>query len=249
MSSCVLDKETFRHCCQLLLQLSEQLGDCWCWVPVQDSQDGYLRKTALRLVTIDSRPFGDQAESSSELGPHNSCLSGPDVQQNDQDQSALIGSANGDIIRGDIEDQDNKDNRDGDDGEDRICRMCEGSSQVLQYEYHILFSCSYRAPVLYFRVCTLEGRSLSLEEVWGSIHPNFRLCLQTSPFTMVTQQEHPLLGQAFFMLHPCRTEDFMRPLLQAAQDQNRPVNYVLTWLSMVGPVVGLDVSLKYSTQF
>lgn len=26
----------------------------------------------------------------------------------------------------------------------------------------------------------------------------------------------------------------------------RPVNYVLSWLSVVGPVVGLDVTLKYS---
>lgn len=28
----------------------------------------------------------------------------------------------------------------------------------------------------------------------------------------------------------------------------RPVNYVLLWLSVVGPVVGLDVPLKYCTQ-
>lgn len=34
-------------------------------------------------------------------------------------------------------------------------------------------------------------------------------------------QEHPLLGQPFFMLHPCKTQDFMRPVLQAAQDSHR----------------------------
>lgn len=28
----------------------------------------------------------------------------------------------------------------------------------------------------------------------------------------------------------------------------RPVNYVLSWLSVVGPLVGLNVPLKYSTQ-
>uniref|UniRef100_A0A3B4YDU2 Ubiquitin-like-conjugating enzyme ATG10 n=1 Tax=Seriola lalandi dorsalis TaxID=1841481 RepID=A0A3B4YDU2_SERLL len=64
-------------------------------------------------------------------------------------------------------------------------------------------------------VCGSEGRSLSLEEVWGSVHPNFRVRLQSSPLSTVTQQEHPLLGQPFFMLHPCRTEEFMRPVLQA----------------------------------
>ncbi|XP_035993718.1 ubiquitin-like-conjugating enzyme ATG10 isoform X2 [Fundulus heteroclitus] len=92
-----------------------------------------------------------------------------------------------------------------------------------------------------------EGKSLTLEEMWGTIHPNFRLCLRNSPLNAISQQEHPLLGQPFFFLHPCRTEEFMGPVLQVAQDQGRPVNYVLSWLSVVGPVVGLDVSLKYST--
>ncbi|XP_061694381.1 ubiquitin-like-conjugating enzyme ATG10 isoform X2 [Syngnathoides biaculeatus] len=120
-------------------------------------------------------------------------------------------------------------------------------SHVLFYEYHILYSCSYMAPVLYFRASTLEGRSLSLDEVWSSVHPNFRLRLQHSPLTTITQQEHPLLGQPFFMLHPCRTEEFMRPVLQLGKGKQRQVNYILTWLSVVGPLVGLDISLKYST--
>uniref|UniRef100_A0A3B4FRN6 Ubiquitin-like-conjugating enzyme ATG10 n=1 Tax=Pundamilia nyererei TaxID=303518 RepID=A0A3B4FRN6_9CICH len=137
---------------------------------------------------------------------------------------------------------------DGGDEDDAVCVLSEGSSHVLQYEYHILYSCSYSAPVLYFRAFTLEGRSLMLEDVWSSVHPNFRHCLQNSPLTAITQQEHPLLGQPFFMLHPCRTEEFMRPVLQEAQEQPRPVNYVLLWLSVVGPVVGLDVPLKYCTQ-
>ncbi|XP_071346795.1 ubiquitin-like-conjugating enzyme ATG10 [Trachinotus anak] len=233
MSSCELEEENFRHCCLLLLQQSEQLRDSWSWEQVQGSQEGYLRKTALRTVVINSSPVWDQAGSSSDSGPHTSCPSRPD------EQAALIGSADADIIGGGIEDEDD---------DEGVCMACEGCSQVLQYEYHVLYSCSYRTPVLYFRAVSLEGRSLSLEEVWSSIHPNFRLRLQSSPLSTVSQQEHPLLGQPFFMLHPCRTQDFMRPVLQAAQDQHRPVNYVLTWLSVVAPVVGLDVPLKYSTQ-
>lgn len=42
-----------------------------------------------------------------------------------------------------------------DDEGDGVRAVSEGSSQVLQYEYHILYSCSYRAPVLYFRAFTL----------------------------------------------------------------------------------------------
>uniref|UniRef100_A0A3P8X568 Ubiquitin-like-conjugating enzyme ATG10 n=1 Tax=Cynoglossus semilaevis TaxID=244447 RepID=A0A3P8X568_CYNSE len=135
---------------------------------------------------------------------------------------------------------------DDDDDDDEVHIESEDICQVLQYEYHILFSCSYSTPVLYFRAFTQEGRSLLLEEVWNSVHPNFRQRLQNSPLSTISQEEHPLLGQPFFKIHPCRTEEFMRPVLQAAHDQSRPVNFVLTWLSVVGPLVGLDVPLKYS---
>nr|XP_020441130.1 ubiquitin-like-conjugating enzyme ATG10 isoform X1 [Monopterus albus]XP_020441132.1 ubiquitin-like-conjugating enzyme ATG10 isoform X1 [Monopterus albus] len=237
MSSCLLEEVTFHRCCQMLLQQSEQLRDGWSWEPVQGSQEGYLRKTALKSAVISSNPVWDLQGSISDSGSHTSCHSGPDEQGEEKDQSVLVASVDADATNGAIHDDN-----------DGVCMVSEGSSQVLQYEYHIMYSCSYSTPVLYFRASTLEGRSLSLEEMWNSVHPNFRLRLQNSPFTTITQQEHPLLGQPFFMLHPCRTEEFMRPVLQAAQDQHRPLNYVLTWLSVVGPLVGLDVPLKYCTQ-
>lgn len=119
-------------------------------------------------------------------------------------------------------------------------------TQVFQFEYHVVYSCSYRTPVLYFRAFTLEGKSLPMEEVWRCTRSRLRLPSQDALLNTVTQQEHPLLGQAFFMLHPCKTDDFMQPVLKAAQESNRPVNYVLTWLSVVAPLVGLDVPLEYS---
>ncbi|XP_035530707.1 ubiquitin-like-conjugating enzyme ATG10 [Morone saxatilis] len=236
MSWCVLDEQSFCHCCQLLLQRSQQLKDGWSWEGVQGSLDGYLKKTALRSVVIDSSPVWDLEGSGSQSEPHTSCHSRPDQQGQETEQAVCAAPDDSDSVRGDIDDDD-----------DGVCTVSGGSSQVLQYEYHILYSCSYGTPVLYFRAVTLEGRSLSLEEVWSSVHPNFRLRLQHSPLNTITLQEHPLLGQPFFMLHPCRTEEFMRPVLQAAQDQPRPVNYVLSWLSVVGPLVGLEVPLKYST--
>ncbi|XP_034468648.1 ubiquitin-like-conjugating enzyme ATG10 isoform X2 [Hippoglossus hippoglossus] len=229
MELCV-QEETFHHCCQLLLQQSEQLRDGWSWESVQGSQVGYLRKTALRSVDINSSSVWDQVGSSSDSGSHTVC------HQQQQEKSALVASFDADNIEEDIADDDGG-----------VCSVSKDSREVLQYEYHILYSCSYSTPVLYFRAFTLEGRSLSLEEVWSSVHPNFRIRLQNSPLNTITQQEHPLLGQPFFMLHPCKTEEFMKPVLQLAQDQHRPVNYVLTWLSVVGPLVGLDVPLMYFT--
>ncbi|XP_054452426.1 ubiquitin-like-conjugating enzyme ATG10 [Anoplopoma fimbria] len=242
MSWCALDEENFRRCCQLLLQLSDRLRDGWSWEPVQGSEEGYLRKTSLRSVVLDPSPMWDHDGSGPDLEPSTPCQSCTDQRGREKEESGLVASVDTDSISADEDDDD-----DDDDEDDGVCTVSGGSSQLIQYEYHILHSCSYATPVLYFRAFTQEGRSLSLEEVWSSVHPNFRLRLESSPLNTITLQEHPLLGQPFFMLHPCRTEEFMRPVLQAAQDQHRPVNYVLSWLSVVGPVVGLDVPLKYST--
>ncbi|KAJ8414877.1 hypothetical protein AAFF_G00024000 [Aldrovandia affinis] len=121
------------------------------------------------------------------------------------------------------------------------------TSSVIRYEYHVLYSCSYQTPVLYFRASTLDGRSLSLEKMWDNVHPNYRQRLLQGPWDTITQQEHPLIGQPFFVLHPCRTQEFMRPVLAAASAENRSLNYIVSWLSSVGPVVGLSVPLSYAS--
>ncbi|XP_010778063.1 ubiquitin-like-conjugating enzyme ATG10, partial [Notothenia coriiceps] len=175
MSLCVLDEDKFHLCCQLLLQLSEQLGDGWSW---EGGQEGYLRKTALRSVVIDSSSVWDYEGG----GADTSCPSRSEQQEGEQEQAAVDASADTDSIKGDMEDEDD---------DDGVCVASAGSSQLLQYEYNILHSCSYSTPVLYFRACTQEGRSLSLEEVWSSVHPNYRLRLQNSPLNTITLQVAP----------------------------------------------------------
>ncbi|XP_043989333.1 ubiquitin-like-conjugating enzyme ATG10 isoform X3 [Gambusia affinis] len=204
MSCSVLDEEQFRQCCQLLLQRSDQLGDGWSWEAVQGSEEGYLRKTALRSVPSDWGPLHDQEGFNFHPQPQTLCDS-TGHEKEEQDPAASTGSV---FLTAEEDD-------------DGSYTVTNGSSLVLQYEYHILFSCSYGAPVLYFRAFTLEGRSLALEEMWSTIHPNYRLCLQNSPLNAISQQEHPLLGQPFFFFHPCRTEEFMGPVLQAASDQDQ----------------------------
>lgn len=41
------------------------------------------------------------------------------------------------------------------DEDEGLCTLSEGCSLVLQYEYHIVYSCSYSTPVLYFRAFSL----------------------------------------------------------------------------------------------
>ncbi|XP_060692441.1 ubiquitin-like-conjugating enzyme ATG10 isoform X2 [Hemiscyllium ocellatum] len=118
--------------------------------------------------------------------------------------------------------------------------------QLIRYEYHVVYSSSYQAPVLYFRACCSDGKPLTLEEIWENVHDCYKERLLQGPWDTITQQEHHLLGQPFFVLHPCRTSELMTPIMGATQEQ-RNVNYITSWLSMMGPVVGLDVPLSYAT--
>ncbi|KAL7988917.1 hypothetical protein Chor_007836, partial [Crotalus horridus] len=61
-------------------------------------------------------------------------------------------------------------------------------SEVIRYEYHVLYSCSYQAPVLYFRASFLDGKSLTLDEIWKSVHECYMDRLWQGPWDTITQQ-------------------------------------------------------------
>ncbi|XP_069818971.1 ubiquitin-like-conjugating enzyme ATG10 [Dendropsophus ebraccatus] len=115
-------------------------------------------------------------------------------------------------------------------------------SEVIHYEYHVLYSISHQAPVLYFRASFLDGTPLTLDAIWNRVHDSYKPRLLHGPWETITQQEHPILGQPFFVLHPCRTNEFMSCI---RGNTDRDGNYITSWLSTVGPVVGLSLPLSY----
>ncbi|KAF8796665.1 Ubiquitin-like-conjugating enzyme ATG10 [Argiope bruennichi] len=104
--------------------------------------------------------------------------------------------------------------------------------------YHIIYSKSYYVPVLWFTAHHSNGKLLSLEELWKLIPNCFKNNDPDAKWNMLTQQEHPILGIPYFMIHPCYTSD----LLSACCSKN----YIITWLSVVGPVAGLNLPLEYA---
>ncbi|XP_067678761.1 ubiquitin-like-conjugating enzyme ATG10 [Haliotis asinina] len=118
------------------------------------------------------------------------------------------------------------------------------SSSVCQFEYHIVYSASYGVPVLYFNAYTKAGKLLSLDTIWNSVPQHYQDRFQHERWSILTQQEHPILGRPFFQLHPCHTADLMSKLIPNSCSGN----YLLSWLSAVGPVVGLKVPLSYVTR-
>ncbi|XP_048584158.1 ubiquitin-like-conjugating enzyme ATG10 [Nematostella vectensis] len=118
------------------------------------------------------------------------------------------------------------------------------------FVYHVLYSPSYSVPVLYFTANKQDGTPLSLEEVWSNIPHVYHQRLQYEKWTFLTQQEHPILGAPCFQLHPCHTADLMKntsPTGSCTAQGSKQIrtNYLVSWLSQVGPVVGLNLPLQY----
>ncbi|XP_073933269.1 ubiquitin-like-conjugating enzyme ATG10 isoform X3 [Castor canadensis] len=61
-------------------------------------------------------------------------------------------------------------------------------SEVIKYEYHVLYSCSYQVPVLYFRASFLDGRPLALKDIWDGVHECYKTRLLQGPWDTITQQ-------------------------------------------------------------
>ncbi|XP_071657854.1 ubiquitin-like-conjugating enzyme ATG10 isoform X4 [Patagioenas fasciata] len=69
----------------------------------------------------------------------------------------------------------------------QVAGVC-ATEEVVRYEYHVLYSSSYQVPVLYFRACFLDGRPLTLDEIWRSVHACYQAHLLEGPWDTITQQ-------------------------------------------------------------
>uniref|UniRef100_A0A131Z6J3 Ubiquitin-like-conjugating enzyme ATG10 n=1 Tax=Rhipicephalus appendiculatus TaxID=34631 RepID=A0A131Z6J3_RHIAP len=117
--------------------------------------------------------------------------------------------------------------------------------EVLQCVYHVVYSASYGVPVMYFNVWRRDGSLLPLSDVWSLMPECLQEQLKHLRWSTVTQQEHPIQGVPYFQLHPCKTAELMEQTRPKHQD-GKHSNYVVTWLSSVAPVVGLEFPVQYS---
>nr|XP_045587118.1 ubiquitin-like-conjugating enzyme ATG10 [Procambarus clarkii] len=120
------------------------------------------------------------------------------------------------------------------------------AKNFITFEYHVVYSLSHSVPTLYFNAWNSAGKLLTLEEVWGLVHSHFSEQILNNKWESLTQKEHPLLGRPFFQLHPCHTAKLMSQVKSEHQCNSRlSSRYIVSWLSMFGPVVGLELPLNY----
>ena len=116
--------------------------------------------------------------------------------------------------------------------------------EMITYEYHVLYSLSHSVPVLYINAWYSSGKPLKLEDIWSRITYQ-KSALLSKKWESLTQKEHPILGTPFFFLHPCLTSELMNKVSKSSDSSTE--NYISSWLSLFGPVVGLSLPLNYFT--
>jgi len=76
------------------------------------------------------------------------------------------------------------------------------SDNVHVYDFHVVYSYSYKVPVLYFQGHRSDGQLLTLDEIKQHLPSNSLKVLSESKWTFITREEHPHLSRPWFTLHP-----------------------------------------------
>ncbi|KAJ2630117.1 hypothetical protein H4R22_002892 [Coemansia sp. RSA 1290] len=113
-----------------------------------------------------------------------------------------------------------------------------------QVEYHVVYSASWRVPVLYMRVLLSDQSQvvLDIEQVTKLLvaDQQMRGAIEAVEFGgALGIQDHPVLNEPFVYLHPCHTAT----LLRAVGVPIDASNYMGAWLSLTGSAVGLTLKL------
>ena len=58
----------------------------------------------------------------------------------------------------------------------------------------------------------------------------------------LSMTDHPVTGTPAYFVHPCRTAEAMSAV--TARRNMRPEGYLLAWLGLIGPSIGLQVPLE-----
>ncbi|KAJ8748144.1 hypothetical protein K2173_000552 [Erythroxylum novogranatense] len=116
------------------------------------------------------------------------------------------------------------------------------------YDFHIVYSASYRVPALYFRGYCCDGRPLMLNEIEKDLPSCSAKVLLESKWSFITLEEHPYMNRPWYKLHPCGTSEWMKLLFlsDAVMAKNGLAidQYLVSWFSVVGQVVGLRTPIK-----
>jgi ubiquitin-like-conjugating enzyme ATG10 len=118
-----------------------------------------------------------------------------------------------------------------------------------QILYDILYSPSYQVPVLYIHFKDFinkdnGSRMPTLEQVYDLLVPDASRpsMQQVSVMGALSLADHPISNMPAYFVHPCRTAEAMASMTEGRSV--RPIEYLLIWIGLIGPGVGLNVPVQ-----
>ncbi len=137
-----------------------------------------------------------------------------------------------------------------------------------QWTFSIVYSTTYRSPVLYFSVQESRGNPVRRKTLLKLLHQEHNRSafgasndFPTDEWEFVSQEEHPVTGMVSFFLHPCQSSHRLKLLATAAADTgsdgiqaddttscgdvSSKANILWTWMSMILPAVGHSIPSAY----
>ncbi|TKA51318.1 hypothetical protein B0A55_12189 [Friedmanniomyces simplex] len=102
--------------------------------------------------------------------------------------------------------------------------------------YDIVYSPSYRVPVLYLTLKHAPGANIYELLVPVSHQPQMQ---NTGLSGSLSLTDHPVTGLPVYFVHPCRTAEAMAAVRGVSSEG--PIEYLMLWFGLVGSSVGLAV--------
>ncbi|ETV94064.1 hypothetical protein H310_12096 [Aphanomyces invadans] len=119
---------------------------------------------------------------------------------------------------------------------------------MCMYEFHVVYSPTYKVPLLYLRGHLVDGTLLNTQTVQQH--------MSTPGAKFISQDEHPVLGLPFYVLHPCETAACLSLLLDqrvstasSTRPPLPPLQHLLAWLTLVQPCTRIRVPASFAMAY
>lgn len=111
-------------------------------------------------------------------------------------------------------------------------------NNVVEWRFSVVYSDTWRVPVLYFTVQDGHGSPFPRSEVLRLVKADQTVVgmEEEDTWDFLSYDEHPITGLPSFFLHPCQTDAILQRFQQSTK--------LLSWLSFVLPAVGFRIPPK-----
>ncbi|KAJ1451518.1 hypothetical protein M885DRAFT_529555 [Pelagophyceae sp. CCMP2097] len=109
------------------------------------------------------------------------------------------------------------------------------AERAVRVRFHITYSLTWAAPVLYLKAVWHDGSTLRPKDVCNELYFE----QDDDAAALLSVEDHPFLNEAWCMLHACQTPERMAAIRETA-----PQMRLLSWFAFTAPTMGLRISPK-----